>query len=752
MSYGVKYIFNSPKGDILKISQKDYSGDVLKIRGVQSLSYGIEGGQLDPDEPIIKTSLTLSLVNAPDLAVEADEKCGNWEEFFTPDPLMYKVQLWNSSEDTVLWSGYITPDSWEEDLVYHGIINIKCRDNISHLQGVEYKGEGSNDGVLTLVMFLMANAARICGFRTSAELSTTPIRYYYTKNDGTQGWGVLRTACVDITDLLGKTWYEVLESVARSFGLVVRAKGDTLTYCHISQISDHLLKYHDTVPLTFINRSGFRALKPAARAGVEEDSFSFRDSESDDDLAGAERAETPWTATFSSATFKIAAEQFDGNTWKTVQPSQATYQYQTPYLLDKLFTGSKGNEYVAIGAHRGVTAASASLFGYFYRRYFVAPSTECTLSASVGKKLYKIYGDLDHGSPTGTNKLALEVVWVPYSGSASYLNPSTGAWVATRGPLCEVTSAKACNVNTGTEEFTSGDFTFTTPATFGRLEVRVLSVGNTSLNQTYYVRYALFGGMNLEMNVEGLTDKSKTSVILDEDQNTTYNLSPSFAQYPGSLPFGTVKNAVYADDYANGYPTIEGWTDDPNGFLGNNPRYRSLAEFNLRALLTYYYTIANTLEGDAISDDYYQDASVMHVGYDYRNIVPLVMLGGSFDVINHRYIGAYFHEARSFADLWGNGFRCEEIIPWGAFFKVKFTSEVPCTMEIQDPEDILHVREGTEDAYGSVIDPDEDGLYHVGGDGPTWLWILTNSATFTGTSLAFLPDSVSGGNAVEIDL
>ena len=88
---------------------------------VQALDYGIQGRDGDFAPAIQKTSLRLVLIDAPERNTD-DEKWGGWDEFYTSDATKYKVDL--KIDGVLEWSGYITPDSYEEDLMYHSAINL----------------------------------------------------------------------------------------------------------------------------------------------------------------------------------------------------------------------------------------------------------------------------------------------------------------------------------------------------------------------------------------------------------------------------------------------------------------------------------------------------------------------------------------------------------------------------------------------------------------------------------------------------
>ena len=62
----------------LEIHKKDSALPAVEIgRVLQTLRLDIQGGADTIDAPIVKTSLTMTFVDAPDL--EQGKKCGNWE-------------------------------------------------------------------------------------------------------------------------------------------------------------------------------------------------------------------------------------------------------------------------------------------------------------------------------------------------------------------------------------------------------------------------------------------------------------------------------------------------------------------------------------------------------------------------------------------------------------------------------------------------------------------------------------------------
>ena len=157
MAYALRYYkeFTHADGTVirLEIHKKDSTEEAVEIGDVvQGLSLQIQGQQDDIDTPIQKTSVLMTFVDAPD--IEDGRKNGFWEEFYTADATQWKVIIRERgamlpSYDTI-WGGYITPDSFSEDLVYRGSVSITARDNIGHMQDFPFDAEGDNKGMIKL--------------------------------------------------------------------------------------------------------------------------------------------------------------------------------------------------------------------------------------------------------------------------------------------------------------------------------------------------------------------------------------------------------------------------------------------------------------------------------------------------------------------------------------------------------------------------------------------------------------------------
>lgn len=185
-------------------------------RVMQGLSLDVQGEQDDIITPIVKTSLAMSFADAP--GVEEGKKTGDWEEFYTPDSTGYKVLLF--LDGAIYWSGYVTPDSFEEDLEYHGIVTIVARDNIGHLQDFPFDAVGEINRMLSVRSIIDGAWAKVNCLLDLTYASGSdvvwPVCEGYTALD----------CLVNVEAFEDKNWFEALEAVLDSFGLVLRYVGN----------------------------------------------------------------------------------------------------------------------------------------------------------------------------------------------------------------------------------------------------------------------------------------------------------------------------------------------------------------------------------------------------------------------------------------------------------------------------------------------------------------------------------------------
>lgn len=277
MAYTLKYYKEIEQGGKryrLDIYKKNGTGSAMEIGNVlQGLSLEIQGQQDDIDAPIVKTSLSMTFVDAYDL--ENGKKNGLWEEFYTPDALAWKVNLlkfdgvdaWD-----LLWSGFVTPDSFSENLTYRGSVNIVARDNIGYMQDFPFDIEADDDGMISL-RDIVTTAFQ----RASVEMSVWFDDGWMTTENGTSALDTL----MNISAFEGKNWYDVLNDALYAYGAVLRYAG----WAEFYVMPLHRLPFmgfteYDSIPRTipqFIT-GATREMMPAVKRIEESVDYELADS------------------------------------------------------------------------------------------------------------------------------------------------------------------------------------------------------------------------------------------------------------------------------------------------------------------------------------------------------------------------------------------------------------------------------------------------------------------------------------------
>ena len=204
--------------EILQRSRVAFS--VLQIGDVCGLVLEIQGGQDDIYTPIVKTQARLSMVSCEDKQTADGVKYGDWGEFYTPDSTLYKMVIKTRQSEAesawlTRWSGYITPDSWQEGLEYRGVITITARDNIGHLQDFEFDMDGGDAYGLVSIRDVLAAAMTKIELPMDYEDASAPAA---PAADGVE----MLDAMVAIQKLQGSDWYTVVEGLLDSIGYAMR--------------------------------------------------------------------------------------------------------------------------------------------------------------------------------------------------------------------------------------------------------------------------------------------------------------------------------------------------------------------------------------------------------------------------------------------------------------------------------------------------------------------------------------------------
>lgn len=242
---------------------------------LQGLRLIVQGDQADIDTPIVKTSLEMVFVDAPDL--ESARKCGYWEEFYTSSATEYRVSL--IKDGIVEWTGYVTPDSFSESLQYRGSVTIIARDNLGSLQDFEYNYTPDSSGMVSISQLLL-KALEVVSFPMKMGFIGGGSRAYAQTLDSVwtpEVWDVL----LNNKSFKDMTWLEVIEDILSSVGLVIRYVGSNqFVLASLRDIPLYDKEYWPDVevkPVTF-RAFGQRELTPAAKSIISEVSFDIEEN------------------------------------------------------------------------------------------------------------------------------------------------------------------------------------------------------------------------------------------------------------------------------------------------------------------------------------------------------------------------------------------------------------------------------------------------------------------------------------------
>lgn len=307
-SYALKYykVFNDLRGKAVRLEiyekgaslSSDYPMEIGELCG---LALEVEGRSESIDVPIVKTTLTFSMVDTADMGNEYIpdtwdpntgqptsshiRKHGNWQEFYTPDATKYLVKVLSSSPEpgaaqtVTRWQGFITPDSWEESLAYRGIITITARDGLGALSEYAFDMNGDTNGMISARGLI----------RNAFDKASIPMELYIAADDDEYFDNILKDS--DGHKLLNvymnkaafedMTWWDALEAVLNSLGLVLRFTDPnlfTVTYLrYLPHLNQNELDYTlEELDLDMQFHSGNKILDPAYKSIVEKIDFGYK--------------------------------------------------------------------------------------------------------------------------------------------------------------------------------------------------------------------------------------------------------------------------------------------------------------------------------------------------------------------------------------------------------------------------------------------------------------------------------------------
>lgn len=202
----------------LEIHRKDWMGPTTEIRamGPVPLSLvGLDNRGSDVLTPIVKSTLHIDIKDLGEI---------DYQELFTSYATKFKVIVKQYGRQ--VWGGYLTPDSYSQDIEYRTSINLVARDNLGLLDQMDYDWFGPEDGdsFVSIAELIQKAQERI-------EWAMNPIEWRsqsLVASDGTK----IRDSYINLKLFQSedgkdnKTWFEVLESVLSSIGQQLRYVGN----------------------------------------------------------------------------------------------------------------------------------------------------------------------------------------------------------------------------------------------------------------------------------------------------------------------------------------------------------------------------------------------------------------------------------------------------------------------------------------------------------------------------------------------
>lgn len=240
---------------------------------LQGLRLVMQGDQADVDTPIVKTSLEMTFVDAPDL--EEERKCGYWEEFYTSSATEYQVKLYKDGQ--IEWTGYVTPDSFSENLRYRGSVTIIARDNLGALQDYQCNFAGDANGMISLYDLVRKSCEEVSFamdiFDDYSQQNISP-----RCDEATVGEQNIYFIKLNASAFQGKNLWEALDGALMSTGMVLRYIGEnTYVFQPIRAIGLMNRDFWPDVPVKKVLFEAYatRELSPSVKNIREDENFDL---------------------------------------------------------------------------------------------------------------------------------------------------------------------------------------------------------------------------------------------------------------------------------------------------------------------------------------------------------------------------------------------------------------------------------------------------------------------------------------------
>ena len=255
MAYGLllyKEIIAPEGTHRLEVYKDGYTGSAVEIDGLVRDSIVLSKNAGEVSDAIVTSVLSFGLYDTGQI---------DYTQFFTPNATLFKVVL--KLDGTTRWTGFLTPDSYSENLAYRDIITLTARDNLGRLNDYDFS---LGRGQLLSVRNIITAGLSVAGVAMQTTFSTAKVASDPATILAVDG-------LVNTTLLVGRSWHEALDLLLRGLGLTLAwNEGNTFDVRDISQAPA------TTQAAYFINKSGFRQKRPAWKNVAVSQDFGLRDN------------------------------------------------------------------------------------------------------------------------------------------------------------------------------------------------------------------------------------------------------------------------------------------------------------------------------------------------------------------------------------------------------------------------------------------------------------------------------------------
>ena len=631
MAHALRYYKNIVREDGKRIRiefhEKDGTAAAMELGDViQSLNLEIQGGG-DIDEPIVKTMLNFTLVDAPDHPDHKTKKCGSWEEFYSPDATRWKVLLLykNSGETsyTQFWGGYITPDSFRESLTYRGSVSFVARDNIGHMQDFPFDAEGNADGMISLYELLTEAWAKI---ESPMEL--------VTKTDGDVEWlkcegGNALFTYMNVSAFEEKNWLDAVTDALYGYGLVMRYVGENKVYVYPLR-NLPVFPYGGSGVDVLFEAGAERELSPAVKRIEESVGYELLES-LPQPLVNNKK---DFSGSVEKVDFTMEGQPYTIEYWK-LNRTKAGDGWINGDSLPRYFNplgysvadnvDDKDLSYMWLASAYYVDVANDGR-AVEYSRYIQAASLGInvqlghTYEISNGKLARTPYNALLFGCTL------YYMVSISQNGITKYLN-SKGEWTTEKKSLTlDIQDAFTVNVP-------QGDFSGEVLLSFKIIDIR--GAWGAVYIPVYSVTYTTTNTPLLSENRVNTNYNEQNNIILSRSPRIAPAMDKTFMQ-------GVIKNGIFTKQGSR-YNPAKLWSWNANGTGA-----QQMAVYNHLQLLCYYAKPNNVLSGTILNAD------VTNIGKVYRwEGTEHLLVSGTLNLINGFIEGATLREFARYEDMWG---------------------------------------------------------------------------------------------------